>query len=33
MNATAIWSLFAVTGDPRFYVIYRLLTESGFKAA
>jgi len=33
MNITAIWSLFALTGDPRFYVIYRLLTEHEFKAA
>ncbi len=33
MNVTAIWNLFAMTGDPRFYLIYRLLTKQGFKAA
>jgi len=27
MNIAAIWNLFAKTGDPRFYLLYRLLSE------
>jgi hypothetical protein len=27
MNKAALWNLFAKTGDPRFYLLYRLLSE------
>ncbi len=30
MNIVAIWKLFALTGDPRFYLIYKHLLSNKF---